>query len=178
MQANGNVLQFKKGRSVLTSERGSSIVEAALLVLVLVPLVLGAINFGRAFYVSIEIANAARVAAQFGSQNTVDQQNTAAVASVAKNEAPDISASCGAGKTCWVSGYPLAQWGCECSNQSTPGGGTMNSNSCSGSCATGHFVSFVLVTTKATYTPLFSFGGRLFPAMTMTCQAKMRFALS
>ncbi len=176
MQANDNVLQAKGGRSARTSERGSVFVEAALVMtLVLVPLLLGALNFGRAFYVSIEMANAARVAAQFGSQNTITQQNTAAVATVAKNEAPDVSASCGAGKTCWVATYPLAEWGCECSNQATFAGGTLNSNSCS--CPGGHAVSFVRVTTKATYTPMFNFGG-LFPPITLNCQTKMRFALS
>jgi Flp pilus assembly protein TadG len=175
MPANDNELQVKEGHSARTSERGSSLVEVALvMIFVLVPLLLGAINFGRAFYASIEIANAARVAAQFGSQNTTDQQSTF-VKTVAQNEAPDVSSSCGAGKTCWVSTYPLAEWGCECSNQSTFAGGTLSSNSCS--CPSGHAVSFVRVTTKATYTPMFTFGG-LFPAITLQSQVKIRFALS
>ena len=127
-------------------------------------------------YVSIEVANAARAGVQYGSQ----QQPTAAimtnVVTVAENEAPDISTSCGSGKNaCWVSGYPKAQYGCECSTNSTASGGTLNSLNCT--CPSGHVVDFVLVTTQATYTPLFNFRGQFSP-ITLNSQAKMRFGLN
>ena len=52
-------------------ERGSSLVEASLVaVFILIPLLCGVINFGRAYFYSIEVVNAADAAAQFGAQNT------------------------------------------------------------------------------------------------------------
>jgi Flp pilus assembly protein TadG len=176
MQANNDAQQAKEVRSARTSERGSSLVEAALLaIFVLIPLLIGAIDFGRACYVSIEVANAARAGAQYGSQSQVAMADSTHIATVAENEAPDISLACGGGANpCWVSGYPKSAWGCECSNTSTASGGTVGSTSCT--CPSGHVVDFVLVTTKATYTPIFNFRG-LFSPITLNSQAKMRYAL-
>ena len=176
MQANADALQTKEGRRASRSERGASLVESALVaIFVLVPLLIGAIDFGRACYVAIEVANAARTGAQYGSQNMVAMVDTAHMITVAKSEAPDVSSSCGAGKNaCWVANYPKAVWGCECSNNSTAGGGTLNSTSCS--CPSGHMVQFVLVTTKVTYTPMFNIFGK-FPPITLNSQAKMRYGL-
>ena len=176
MQANDNESKMEPKHKARRRESGSAIVETALVaIFVLIPMLLGAIDFGRAFYVSIEVANAARAAVQYGSQSQVQLQDSANVANVAKNEAPDISLTCGAGKNaCWVSGYPLAQWGCECSNQTSPGGGTLNSTSCT--CPGGHMVQFVLITTRVTYTPMFNMFN-LFPPITLNSQAKMRYAL-
>jgi TadE-like protein len=158
------------------SERGSSLVETSLLsAFVLIPLLLGAIDFGRAYFVSIEVANAARAGVQYGAQNQVTLQDTTNIVKAAENEAPDVATACGAGKNaCWVSGYPLAQWGCECSSQTSASGGTLDSSSCS--CPSGHAVNFVLVTTKATYTPMFNFLA-LFPDITLNSEAKMRFSI-
>jgi hypothetical protein len=176
MQANDEAQQAKEGRRASRSERGSSLVESALVaVFVLVPLLIGAIDFGRACYVAIEVANAARAGAQYGSQNMVAMVDTAHMISVAESEAPDVSLSCGAGKNaCWVATYPKAVWGCECSNNSSPLGGTLNSTACS--CPSGHAVQFVLVTTKVTYTPMFNIFGK-FPPITLNSQAKMRYGL-
>jgi len=150
-------------------------VEGALVaIFILIPLLAGVINFGRAYFLSIEVANAAKAGAQFGAQNTgVTMINLTGMVTAAKNEAPDITATCGGPGACWASGYPLAQWGCECSTTGTPGGGT---NSCSTTCLGGHLVNFVVVTTQATYTPLFNFRG-LFPPITLQSQAKLRLAL-
>lgn len=169
-----NVASGKYG--AFFSERGTSILEASLLsFFVLIPLLLGAIDFGRGYYVSIEVANAARAGVQYGAQNQVTLQDTTNIVKAAEHEAPDISTTCGSGKNaCWVSGYPLAQWGCECSNQTSASGGTLNSSSCS--CPSGHAVNFVWVQTKATYTPMFNFLG-IFPAVTLNSEARMRFSI-
>jgi len=180
MQAKDAGLTAKGELEVHSRESGSAIVEAALVaIFVLVPLLLGAIDFGRAFYVSIEVANAARAAVQYGSQSQAQMQDTVNVAAVAKNEAPDIAASCGAGKNaCWVAGYPLVQWGCECSNQATATSLVgQNSTSCTAlGCATGHPVQWLLVTTKVTYTPMFNMFN-LFPTITLNSQARTRYSL-
>jgi len=158
------------------SERGSSIVEGGLVaVFVLIPILLGSIDFGRAFYVSIEVANAAKAGAQYGAQSQADMADTTHIAAVAEAEAPDVSTTCGTGKNaCWVSGYPTSSWGCECSTTATAGGGTVGSTSCT--CPGGHVVDFVLVTTKATYTPMFNLFG-WFKPITLNSSAKMRWAL-
>jgi hypothetical protein len=94
------------------------------------------------------------------------------IVKVAQNEAPDVVTTCGAGvNACWVSGYPLAQYGCECSTQASFAGGTPNNTACS--CPGGHAVDYVKVTTQVTYTPLFN----MFGPITLHSQAKMRYAL-
>jgi hypothetical protein len=177
MQAKDAGLTGKEELKARSRESGSAIVEAALVaIFVLVPLLLGAIDFGRAFYVSIEVANAARAAVQYGSQSQAQMQDTVNVAAVAKNEAPDIAASCGAGKNaCWVAGYPLAQWGCECSNQASASS-LVGQNSSSCTCPGGHVVQWLLVSTRVTYTPMFNMFN-LFPAIPLNSQARTRYAL-
>jgi Flp pilus assembly protein TadG len=157
-------------------ERGSSLVEAGLVAtFVLIPLLLGSIDFGRAFFVSIEVANAARAGAQYGAQSQAAMQDSANIVLAAQKEAPDVAAACGAGKNaCWVGGYPQSAWGCECSNQTLATGGTPNSTACT--CTGGHVVDYVLVTTKATYTPMFNMFG-WFKPITLNSQAKLRWAL-
>jgi hypothetical protein len=91
---------------------------------------------------------------------------------VAKSEAPDVASSCGPGvNACWVTGYPKAQYGCECSDGT---GVTLSSTSCT--CTNKHAVDFVQVTTQVTYTPTINFLG-IFPPITLNSQAKMRYAL-
>lgn len=165
-------------RSSRSRERGSSLVEASLVaLLVLIPLLLGAINFGRGYYYGVEVTNAAKAGAQFGATSTglLNAAGLTGMVTAAQKEAMDISTSCGGShNACWASGYPQAQWGCECSGTSTAGGGT-NSCGLSQSACT-HLVDFVVVTTKATYTPMFSMGG-LFPPITLNGQAKIRLAV-
>ena len=163
-------------RPASSRERGSSLVEATLVAFfVLIPLLVGVVDFGRAYFYSIEIANAATAGAEFGAQNTgASMINASGIKTAAQNEAPDIATTCTSTPgACWVSGYPLGQWGCECSGTATAGGGT-NSCSLSASACT-HLVNFVVVTAQATYTPLFSVRG-LFPPITLSSQAKVRLA--
>src|SRR5579862_2720001 len=154
MQADKNSLAQESRQRARSTERGVALVETVLIAtFILIPLVIGAIDFGRGYYVAIEVANAARTAVQYGSQNGATLIDTTNMIAVAKSEAPDVQSSCGAGiNACWRAGYPLAQYGCECSNQTAFTGGTNNVTSCS--CAGGHSVNYVKVTTQVTYTPL------------------------
>src|SRR5438552_2516503 len=63
-------------RRDVRSERGQALVEAALLLPILCVLAMGAIDFGRAFYIQNALANAARDAARFAS---VDPSNTSCI---------------------------------------------------------------------------------------------------
>jgi Flp pilus assembly protein TadG len=126
-------------RAVLVrSERGSSLVELALMLPVLGLLLFGAIDFGRGYYLSIEVTNAARAGAQFGLSNA----STARMQSAATSDAPDV-----AGITA------TATYGCECPD------GTGQIPNCSSSPGCANAVNYVQVTTNATYTPLIPWPG-------------------
>jgi Flp pilus assembly protein TadG len=58
-------------------ERGQSLVEFALALPVLLLLLLGLVDFGRAFYYTSTIANAARAGAEYAAHATVTSPNTA-----------------------------------------------------------------------------------------------------
>ena len=63
-----------------TGERGTALLEFALILPVLVLMVFGTIDFGQAIYVQNTLANAARDGARFAS---VDPSNTACIQTVA-----------------------------------------------------------------------------------------------
>lgn len=122
------------------SQTGAALLELAFSLLLLLPILFGAIDLGRAYYLSIEVSSAARAGAQYGVQNSAD---TAGMQTAATNDAPDVS---GISAT--------AVYGCECSDGSsvTPLCGSAPS------CAT-NVVNYVQVNTTATYTPLFPWPG-------------------
>src|SRR5271169_6845725 len=93
----------------LVCEAGSSLIELALVLPVLFLLVLGVVDFGRAYYLAIEVSQAAHTAALYGSQNpsdTIGMQN-AAVADA--QDVPNFTTS-----------SVTAVFGCECADGSLP----------------------------------------------------------
>lgn len=127
--------------NIFRSEQGTSLVETAVLVPSLMMVLIGAIDFGRAYYIANEVAGAAQAAAVYGSTNVTD---TTGMTNTAKFDAPDVSG---------LSVTPA--WGCECSD------GTKGSVSCT-STPTGcsaNAVYYATVTTSATYSPLFPWKG-------------------
>ena len=50
-------------------EDGQALIETSISASLLILLMLGAVEFGRAAYVAIEVSNAARAAAQYGAMN-------------------------------------------------------------------------------------------------------------
>jgi Flp pilus assembly protein TadG len=141
---------------LLRDEQGASLVELAF-VLPLFPLLLcGALDFGRAFYLSVEIVGAAQAAAAYGSQNPTD---TAGMQNAARDDAPDVPNL--------SAGTPT--YGCECSD------GTNYSASCSAtpSCPSNNEVQRVNVTVTGTYSPLFPWPG-VPSSMSLSSSASMR----
>jgi Flp pilus assembly protein TadG len=124
-----------------SSQRGASIVEMAYFMPFLLLLLIGVIDFGRAYYLSIEVANAAYAGAQYGVQNSGD--TVGHIQSAATNDANDVP---GISAT--------ATLGCECSNDAATAQSPCTSAppTCTGS---NTLVQYVQVTTTATYTPLF-----------------------
>ena len=121
---------------IASSEQGSSLVEVAIAVPMLMLVLAGAIGFGRAYYLANELAGAAEAGAVYGSQNITD---TTGMVNVAKLDAPNVSGL----------NTPTATWGCECSD------GSQRSASCGTaptSCS-GTVVYYATVTASVTYTP-------------------------
>lgn len=69
---------------------GQSIVELALLTPVLLFILLIAVDFGRAYSASIEVTNAAREGAAFGSRSSENANNPSAVKDAVQADTPSI----------------------------------------------------------------------------------------
>jgi Flp pilus assembly protein TadG len=144
---------------LVRGEHGGSLVETALVLPFFLLLSLGAVDLGRAFYLAIEIAGAARAGAIYGSQNPND---TAGIRTVAQDDAPDVpNLSVG-----------TPTYGCECAD------GTNFSASCSTtpSCASNLNVVYrVNITVTGTYAPLLGWPG-VPSSMSFSSSASMRSA--
>jgi TadE-like protein len=125
------------------AQRGSSLIELACFVTVMfVPLLFLSVDFGRAYYMNIEVTNAARAGAQYAvsdpSATLVNIQNAA------KADGPDVS-----GMTA------VAVTGCMCSDGSSPQ--TPCSTTTPPTCLGTRLISYVQVNTQVTYTPIFPY---------------------
>lgn len=146
--------------AILLRERGASVVELALILPLLSFLLMAVIDLGRAYYMKIEVSNAAYTGALYGSQNST---NTTGMQDAATADAPDVS---GIGAT--------ASYGCECSNVTdTTVCPASLSDSCAGPTCSVNAVNFVLVCTSATYKPIIPWPG-LPATITLRGSAKMR----
>jgi len=70
----------------LTSEEGGALVETALSMSFLLIMLLGAVEFARLGYASLQLNNAAKAAAQYGAQSRTTAGNRAAMLTAAQNE--------------------------------------------------------------------------------------------
>ena len=141
---------------LLRDENGASLIELAF-VLPLFPLLLfGALDFARAFYVSVEIVGAAQAAAFYGSQNPND---TTGMQTAAKDDAPDVPNL--------SVGTPTS--GCECLDGSHYGAVCPTMATCGGN----NTVQRVNVTVTGTYSPLIPWPG-VPSSMSLTGSAAMR----
>ena len=148
-----------RGAAVLRGERGNSLVELALLLPFLLLLLVGVVDFGRAYYLLLEVASAAHAGALYGTQNPTDTANMQAAATLDAPDVPGITAT--------------ATYGCECSD------GTAASASCTAtpSCTSpATVVNYVQVDTSAAYTPWLTYPGVSLPS-SLTGSARMRAGL-
>lgn len=150
-----------RGRPILTriaslagSDRGASLVEFGLMLPFLGLLLIGVIDFGRAYYLSIEVTSAAHTGAMYGVHNPAD---ITGMQNAATGDAPDVSGV-----------VATATYGCECSDGSSPVANCSSQPSCSI-----NVVHYVQVNTSATYKPLFPWPG--IPAsLTLQGMARLR----
>ena len=149
-----------KRLNIASCEDGSSLVEMAFFLPFLLVVLMGVADFGRAYYLAIEVAGAAHAGAVYGAQNITD---TAGMVKAAKLNAPDVSGLAATGS-----------WGCECSD------GTSRSVSCTitPTCSV-NVVYYAKVTTSVLYNPIIMpFKGITSPIapMTLTGSTTMRSA--
>jgi Flp pilus assembly protein TadG len=71
--------------------RGSALVEIAISAPLFMVLTMGAVELGRIAYFAIEVQNAARAGASFGSVNKNNSNDITDITQIAKNDAPDVS---------------------------------------------------------------------------------------
>ena len=129
-----------QGILLIHSESGSSLVEMAVIMPVLTLLLFGVVDFGRAYYLTIELAGAARAGAMYGSQYPTDSSGVTNATTLNAPDVPGIGSS--------------NSWGCECSD----GSGRTASCTSTPSC-TANVVYYVTVKATASYTPLFPWPG-------------------
>lgn len=145
---------------LLRDELGGSLVELAMLLPFFAVMLLGAVDFGRAYYMAIEVAGAAHAAAVYGSQNPTD---TTGIKAAAQDDAPNVPNLT----------VNTPTYGCECAD------GSSYSASCAStpsSCPSSLNVVYrVNVTVKGSYTTLLPWPG-IPSSMSFTSTASMRSA--
>jgi Flp pilus assembly protein TadG len=101
---------------------------------------LAAADFGRLFYVSIELRGAARAGAQYGSQSIITAADSTGMSSVASGEAPNVT------------GMSVSSTQCTCQ--------TSTMTACpSAYCTNLPSATYVTVSTSATFTTLVNYPG-------------------
>ncbi|MGD0906270.1 MAG: TadE/TadG family type IV pilus assembly protein [Candidatus Acidiferrales bacterium] len=128
-----------KGRS---RERGQALLELGLLLPLLLLLAVGIIEIGRLAYFAIEVSNAARAGAQFGTQSLAAASDTADITTAAQNDASDIGTN--------LNVTPTASCGC---TAATAIGGTCPGSGCS------YPLVYLTVTTQYNLSTLFHYPG-------------------
>jgi Flp pilus assembly protein TadG len=135
--------------------RAQASVELALSLPLMLMMFLVVVETGRAFYIAISVANAARAGVQYGSQNLTTANDNPGMQLAATNNAPNL-----------VSMTATASHFCICSDGTAS---TCLATDCAGS----HRLVYTQVITAAPYTPLINFMGVL-PAMSVPGKAVMR----
>lgn len=144
-----------RGFAGAKSERAASLVELCVVLPILGFLLLGVIDFGRAYYLGVEVQNAAEAGALYGTQNLTD---ITGMQNAATGDMSDVTSSVASGAKD-VSATPTATAtnGCECSNGTSV---TPSTEPTVSACPTATqptctapatVVSYVKVTTSATY---------------------------
>lgn len=151
-------------------DRGSALVEFALMLPIFVLLLLGAAEFARLTYYSIELANAARAAVQYGAQNHATAADFNGILNAAQSDAVEIMGGSDVSSSPKISlTNPTTTTYCTCSD------GTIVtlSNAASLCLAPAKIYTFVQVNLSAQITPYIQAPG-LPTTYTLTSNATMR----
>ena len=139
-------------------EDGQALIETSISASLLILLMLGAVEFGRAAYVAIEVSNAARAAAQYGAMNggaflstDATGMDSVGMLAAAQNDAGNL----GTGLT-FATGYPT--YSCYCSSSTDTTQSCTPPNGPTG-CTSSHLITTVKVQTKVVFNPLIHIPG-------------------
>src|SRR5215469_11041993 len=141
--------------TLLGDNSGQSLVEMAFLFPVLLLLFLGAAEYGRLWYIGIEVTNAAHAGVEYGSQNRITAQDTTNIQQVSLNEETDLinkNVNSSGVLTALTTSSISVQQACASVYSATP-------TACS---PTNNLIEYVQVNTQVTVASLFSsygFGG-------------------
>lgn len=149
--------------------RGAALIELALTTPLFLLLMVGAIELGRVAYFAIEVENAARAGASYGSVNrgnALSSTSSAMITQAAKNDAADLpNLSVTPGTACVCETVTHSSTGTN-SESFNPSSGTVScSDQIIASCteddatATQYSITYVTVATQANITPIFNFPG-------------------
>lgn len=146
-------------KSQLLDNRGAAILELALTTPLFIALILGAAELGRVAYSAIEVENAARAGASYGSVNISNAVNyQSSVKQAALNDAPDLpNMSATAGTACVCETYTYAS-GTTSYNPSsgTTSCGSLSISSCTEDDTTAiqNNITYVTVSTSVALDPI------------------------
>ncbi|MGH9586702.1 MAG: TadE/TadG family type IV pilus assembly protein [Acidobacteriaceae bacterium] len=135
----------------LRNEQGSSLVELALTLPLLLIILIGSAELGRIAYASIEVTNAARAAVAFGSQNLGTASSPGGLTAMKTAAALDASDLTSMGATL----ITVPTYSCACDT----GSGAPAATACDGSACTGTIAHYVQATTSATVNTMFHYPG-------------------
>lgn len=165
-----HIFQQISQRAPWKENRGSALLELALVLPIFVLAIVGSAEFGRFEYYSIEATNAARAGAAYAAQGTAfaATSNLSAIQTAAKNDAPDLTSVA----TMTVTSSTACQ--CDTSGVFTPTGTTESATTAASTCTSpGKIISYVQVNTSAPLSTILSWPG--FPSsITLQGQAVMR----
>jgi Flp pilus assembly protein TadG len=139
---------------IFLSPSGQSLLEVALLMPILLALLLGSIEMGRYAYISILVGNAARAGAAYGAQNLELSVDTAGIQTAADNDFQNNGQNTGN-----LSVNSSTSCGCDSGGTITGAACSAIANATAGSCASGHWVVMISVTTSGTFNSLFNYPG-------------------
>lgn len=126
--------------NILRDQHGASLIEVALVMPILILILLGVVDFGRAYYLSNEVVGAAHAGAVYGSQYPADTTGMVTAATANAPDVPGLTAT--------------ASYGCECSDGSGASTDCVSVPSCST-----NVVYYAKVKASVAYTPWFPWPG-------------------
>ena len=136
----------RMSRAWLSSDTGQSLVELALTLPLFLLILLGAAEFARFAWASIEASNAARAGVQYGAQNHTLASDTSGMRTAALNDGVNLSGlTATASHSCACSTAPSTPIACATALTSCPAPDTI--------------LEYVQVNTSATVTPVLHWPG-------------------
>jgi Flp pilus assembly protein TadG len=151
-------------QSLIADERGTDLLEVALMLPVLILMLLGVIEMGRYEALSIVVTNAARAGVQYGAQNLAAAADTTGIRNAALSDGQNISGL----QVVSPSGYMGTFVLCGCA-------GVTPDTTCPATCGAGQQLVYVQVNTKGQFNSLFRYPGIPSP-VTINSMAQMQVA--